>query len=621
MSISTKPNKLSTEDILAALHAGGVDIPAVEDFVTEWAEVTNPDRVEVVSPKEEGRLIAEALAAGELLPVGTDRYLARSHIKDTARSEERTVVATNNPADRGIYNNWQPAEEIKSTQLENMRGASSGKTMYVLPYLMAPAGSPLERFAAGVELTDDRVVALQMLRMARVNIELLKNLADPTYFVRGVHVTGELDTMKHGTDQDKRLFATIADERMILHYGSAYGGNALLGKIAHALRLAAYDGYASGAFLAEQFLLLSIVDKHSGERFTVCGGFPSASGKTNLAMTKTPTALSDRYDVEFYGDDIAWLWPGDDGRLYAMNPEFGVFGVAKDTNEKTNPQAMASIEEGSGAIFTNVAYNEKMQEVWWEGKTETPPSNIDGWRDWTGKLISDRSESEKDLPWAHPNSRFTTTMANVSNLASDYNDPKGVPVDAVIFGGRTRDREPLIRAITDIPSGIYDGLTLGAEATFAAEGLDGQLRYDPMSMRPFLSYPEGAYAAQWLKIVGACEKPPVFAHVNWFQRDPETGEYLWPGYRDNLRALLWLRDFVRGDSNGTDSIVGVLPQREELNVDGLDISEEKLVALLSVDEKRWREELANRRAHLEQFENLPPEIWKAHERIENQLIQ
>lgn len=619
MNDSSNPKQLSTEDILAALHEGEVDIPSVEKFVTEWATITTPDRIEVVSPKEEQRLIAEALAAGELLPVGTDRYLARSHIKDTARSEERTVVATSSPADRGIYNNWHPAADIKATQIESMRGASSGKTMYVLPYLMSPVGSPLERYAAGVELTDDRVVALQMLRMARVDIQLLKQLADPSIFVRGVHVTGDLESMEHGTERDKRLFATIADERMILHFGSAYGGNALLGKIAHALRLAAYDGYTTGSFLAEQFLLLSIVDKKTGERFTVCGGFPSASGKTNLAMTKAPAALSDRYDVEFYGDDITWLWPGDDGRLYGMNPEFGVFGVAKDTNEKTNPQAMASIEEGSGAIFTNVAYNGDLQEVWWEGKTPTPPSDITGWRDWTGKLISDRSDSEKDLPWAHPNSRFTTAMANVQNVALDYNNPQGVPIDAVIFGGRTRDREPLIRVLTDIPAGIYDGLTLGAEATFAAEGLDGQLRYDPMSMRPFLSYPEGAYAAQWLKIFADCEKPPVFAHVNWFQRHPETGEYIWPGYRDNLRALLWLKDFVQGKSSGTASPIGALPKREELILVGLDIPEENLDALLSIDENRWREELISRRAHLEQFKNLPSEIWAAHENMEKQF--
>ena len=619
MTTHVQTQILSAEEIHTSLQEAGVKIPAVEKFVTEWAEITTPERIEVISPADEPRLIAEALKAGELLPVGEGRYLARSHIKDTARSEERTVVATSNPADRGVYNNWRDAEETKSAQIKKMRGASTGKTMYVLPYLMAPIGSPLERFAAGIELTDDRVVVLQMLRMARVGIDLFHQLKDPSFFVRGVHVTGDLDAMEHGTATDQRLFATIADERLILHFGSAYGGNALLGKIAHALRLAAYDGYVSGEFLAEQFLLLAIVDKHTGERFTICGGFPSASGKTNLAMTKAPAALNDRYQVEFYGDDIAWLWPSNDGRLYAMNPEFGVFGVAKDTNQETNPEAIAAIKEGSGAIFTNVAYNEELHDVWWEGKTPTPPADVTGWRDWTGALISERSAAEKQLPWAHPNSRFTTTMANVRNLASDYNNPKGVVVDAVIFGGRTRDREPLIRALANIPAGVYDGLTLGAEATFAAEGLDGQLRYDPMSMRPFMSYPEGAYAAQWLKIIGACEKPPVFAHVNWFQRDRQSGAYLWPGYRDNLRALLWLKEFIHDNVTGTPTPIGVLPKAEELNLDGLDLTQENLATLLTVDENRWREELINRRAHLEQFEDLPEEIWAAHETMEQQL--
>lgn len=602
-----------------ALDAANVDIPAVREFVAEWAAITTPDRIEVVSPESEERLIAEALAAGELRPVGEGRYLARSHVKDTARSEERTVVATSNEADKGVYNNWRPAAETKAIQIEHMRGASKGKTMYVLPYLMAPLGSPVQRFAAGVELTDDRLVVLQMLRMARVGMDLLKAQDDPSFFVRGVHVTGDLNAMGHGTPEDKRLFATIADERMILHFGSAYGGNALLGKIAHALRLAAFDGYASNEFLAEQFLLLAIVDKQTGERFTVCGGFPSASGKTNLAMTKAPIALDDRYSVEFYGDDIAWLWPGEDGRLYGMNPEFGVFGVAKDTNEKTNPEAIDSIVPGSGVIFTNVAYNEELHDVWWEGKTPEKPADLTGWRDWTGKLITERTEEEKDLPWAHPNSRFTTNMKNVHSVASDYEDPKGVAVDAVIFGGRTRDREPLIRAIPTLPGGVYDGLTLGAEATFAAEGLDGTLRYDPMSMRPFMSYPEGKYAEQWLKIIGACEKQPVFAHVNWFQRDPETGDFLWPGYRDNLRALLWLKDFVQGKVEGTDTPIGVIPKPEELNLEGLEVSAEDLDKLLYVNVPRWQQELKNRREHLEQFADLPEAIWEAHREMEEKL--
>ena len=365
-----------------------------------------------------------------------------------------------------------------------------------------------------------------------------------------MHVTGDLENLGQGTPEDKRYFVTVADERTILHFGSSYGGNALLGKIAHGLRQAAYDGWASGTFLSEQFMLLGITDKQTGKKCHIAGGFPSASGKTNLAMTLSPDALGDRYYVDFYGDDIAWIWVGEDGRLYGMNPENGVFGVAKDTNEKTNPTAIESIAPGTKAIFTNIAWNEKTHEVWFEGRTKNPPADVDGWLDWKGNRIADRSPEEQDDPWAHPNSRFTTTLANVPNIAKDYNEPQGVPIDGIIFGGRTSDREPLIRAITDLAEGVYDGLTLGAEATFAADGLDGQLRYDPMSMRPFMSYPEGAYAAHWLKIIGEAAEQPIFAHVNWFQRDAEDGHFLWPGYRDNLRALLWLMQLKDGEVDG-----------------------------------------------------------------------
>jgi len=496
-----------------------------------------------------------------------------------------------------------------------MTGASAGKTMYVIPYLMSPPGSPLEKYAAGVQLTDNRAVVLHMNRMARVHVDFINNLGDPTSFVRAVHVTGELENLGQGTPEDKRYFVTVADERTILHFGSSYGGNALLGKIAHGLRQAAYDGWASGKFLSEQFMLLGITDRQTGKKYHIAGGFPSASGKTNLAMTLSPDALGDRYYVEFYGDDIAWLWVGEDGRLYGMNPEFGVFGVAKDTNEKTNPTAIESIAPGTKALFTNIAWNSKTHEVWFEGRTKNPPADLDGWLDWKGNRIADRSPVEANDPWAHPNSRFTTTLANVPNAAADYNEPRGVPVDGIIFGGRTSDREPLIRAITDLAEGVYDGLTLGAEATFAADGLDGKLRYDPMSMRPFMSYPEGAYAAHWLKIIGEATEQPIFAHVNWFQRDAEDGHFLWPGYRDNLRALLWLMQLKNGEVEGVKTPVGILPAKGELNIDGLEIDPSDLDTLLSIDTDRWKQEMGFRAAHLAQFENLPEEIWEAHRRV------
>jgi phosphoenolpyruvate carboxykinase (GTP) len=603
-------------DLETSLDDAGLTNPQVREYVRYWAELTGAERVEVIGAADDARLIRESLAAGEILPAGEGRYYARSYVKDTARSEERTIVATANPADKGVYNNWRPSGEMRPLLEGLMRGSSAGKTMYVIPYLMAPPGSPLAPYAVGVELTDHRTVALHMNRMARCGVEHVNDLADPQRFVRGVHVTGDLENLGQGTPADKRYFVTFADERTILHFGSSYGGNALLGKIAHGLRQAAYDGWASGEFLAEQFMLIGITDKQTGRTWHVCGGFPSASGKTNLAMMLAPDSLGDRYHVEFYGDDIAWLRVDpSDGKIYAINPEFGVFGVAKDTNEVTNPTALRSIGSGTGVLFTNVAYNDDTHEVWWEGRTPQPPADVTGWRDWTGQLISERSADEQDKPWAHPNSRFTTSLTNVPNIATDFTVRTGVPIDAIIFGGRTRDREPLVRAITDLAEGVYDGLTLGAEATFAAEGVDGQLRYDPMSMRPFMSYPEGAYAEHWLKIIGAATDQPIFAHVNWFQRDPQDGHFLWPGYRENLRPLLWLLQLKDGEVQGEHTPVGIVPTKSELDLEGVDISPADLDKILSIDTERWRTEMTHREQHLAQFAGLPEEIWAAHRRV------
>ncbi|MET3961736.1 phosphoenolpyruvate carboxykinase (GTP) [Marmoricola sp. OAE513] len=602
-------------DVNTALDAAGVSNPKVREYVAYWAELTGAANIEVVSPADDARLIAECLEAGELEPAGEGLYYSRSYHKDTARSEERTVVATSRPTDKGEYNNWRDAAEMTELQKNNMRGASAGKTMYVIPYLMSPVGNALAPWATGVELTDCRTVVLHMIRMARVGVQYINDLEDPNQFVRAVHVTGDLENLGQGTPEDSRYFVTVADERTILHYGSSYGGNALLGKIAHGLRQAAYDGWVSGKFLAEQYMLIGIHDKETGKDYHICGGFPSASGKTNLAMMLAPDALGDRYHVSFYGDDIAWLWVDEEsGKLYGMNPEYGVFGVAKDTNEGTNPTALESIAPGTGAIFTNIAYNPTSGEVWWEGRTPEPPADVDGWLDWLGAPIADREPGDTS-PWAHPNSRFTTTLDNVPNIAKDYDAASGVPIDAIIFGGRTRDREPLIRAIHDLAEGVYDGLTLGAEATAAAEGKEGVLRYDPMSNRPFMAYGEGDYAQHYLNVVGAAKEQPIFAHVNWFQKDPEDGHFRWPGYRDNLRPLLWLLQLKNGEVKGRETAVGIIPTAEELNLEGVDISDADLEAILTIDVDRWKQEMGYREEHLSSFERLPEAIWEAHRRV------
>ena len=331
-------------DVDKVLDEAGVKNPLVREYVRYWAELTGASRVEVVAAGDDARLVREALDAGELLPAGEGRYYSRSYHKDTARSEERTIVATARAEDRGVYNNWRHSSEMTPLLKERMRGASAGKTMYVIPYLMAPPGNELAPYAAGVQLTDSRTVVLHMIRMSRVGVahlETVEHHEDPHSFVRAVHVTGDLENLGQGTPEDQRYFVTVADERTILHFGSSYGGNALLGKIAHGLRQAAYDGWASKRFLGEQYMLIGIEDKETGKKYHICGGFPSASGKTNLAMMLAPDALGERYHVSFYGDDIAWLWVDEtDGRLYGMNPEYGVFGVAKDTNEGTNPTAL-----------------------------------------------------------------------------------------------------------------------------------------------------------------------------------------------------------------------------------------------------------------------------------------
>ncbi len=301
----------------------------------------------------------------------------------------------------------------------------------------------------------------------------------------------------------------------------------------------------------------------------------------------------------------------------AVRDEPGVRRVRRRPRHQREdqPDRRGSGGPGTGTLFTNVAYNEKTHEVWWEGRTKEPPADLDGWLDWKGERIADRAPECADDPWAHPNSRFTTTLANVPNVAPDYDDPAGVPIDGIIFGGRTRDREPLVRAITDLAEGVYDGLTLGAEATFAADGLDGQLRYDPMSMRPFMSYPEGDYAAHWLNIVGKASEQPIFAHVNWFQRDPEDGHFLWPGFRENLRPLLWLMQLKNGEVKGVSTPVGIVPAESELSLEDCGATSDDIATLLTIDLDRWQEEIGFREAHLAQFHGLPEEIWQAHRRV------
>ena len=481
-------------DVDAALDSAGVTNERVRAYVRQWAAHTQPARVEVVSAADDARLIEESLAAGEILPAGEGLYYSRSYVKDTARSEERTIVATSNPADQGVYNNWRPAVRDEAAA----RGADARRV------------GRQDDVRGAVPDGAARLAARAVRRRRRADRQPHGRPAHDPHGPRRRRSTSTTSTTRTASSaastspatwrtsarappDDQRYFVTVADERTILHFGSSYGGNALLGKIAHGLRQASYDGWTSGEFLAEQFMLIGIRDKQTGRTYHVCGGFPSASGKTNLAMMVPPAALEDRYEVRFFGDDIAWLWVDpDDGRIYAMNPEYGVFGVAKDTNEATNPDALAAV----GAGHRDAVHERRLQRGHAGGLVggphARPPADVrlaglEGRADRRPRRPEQATSRGRTRTAVSPR-RWPTSPTS----PTDFDDPQGVPIDAIIFGGRTSDREPLIRAITDVAEGVYDGLTLGAEATFAAEGVEGLLRYDPMSMRPFMSYPEGA---------------------------------------------------------------------------------------------------------------------------------
>jgi phosphoenolpyruvate carboxykinase (GTP) len=605
---------------------------AVKAWVAERAAWTGASRVEVVHAADDARLLKEAIAAGELLDLGNGTYYARSHPQDTARTEARTYVATDRASDRGCFNNWRHSDELRPKVEGLMRGASEGKTMYVLPYLMANApDSPLAKWGMGVQLTDSRYVALSLIRMARVGQAAWDALGDGDDFVRGVHITGNLDTLKRAasptpeSEDDERFFVTFTRTREILHYGSAYGGNGLLAKIAHGLRLASFDAHQND-WLVDQMGLMGIEDLQTGATKYLIVGFPSASGKTNLVMADPPEALRDRYKVHFLGDDIVWLHLGDDGRIYGMNPEFGVFGVAPGTNATSNPSAIAAIGPGSGTIFTNVARNERTNEVWWEGMTPDYPADLDGWIDWRGQRVTDRpAEKQRDpgTPWAQPNSRFTVQVERIPNLCPEWDSAQGVPISGVVFGGRVSStREPLIRQLPNCETGVYDGAVMGVETTAAIDA-PPVFRADPMAMMGFYSYPEQAFFQDWLDLMTrAGDKAPAFFHVNWFAKDKD-GRWLWPGFGENLRALVWAleqpacrqpEELAQAEAQGLVQVtpIGVIPTPKALNLTGLSIPESQVAQVLSFDSAAWQGECNRHKEYLSQFPSLPDALERAH---------
>ncbi|MBI4355100.1 MAG: phosphoenolpyruvate carboxykinase (GTP), partial [Candidatus Omnitrophica bacterium] len=587
------------------------------------AGLTGAAAVDVVDATDFAYLVEEAVKAGELIRLPDGNYFARSHPKDTARAAARTFVATDNPKDKGLFNNWRDEQEMRDTLNQHVTGAMARKRMFVVPYLMGPPKSEFGQ--VGVELTDSPYVALNMLLMTKAGKVAWEELERKGKFIKGVHVTGDLDALwakvaQAGPSADARHFVAFPRQGEIWSFGSAYGGNALLGKKFHALRIAMFKALEEG-WLAEHMLILELEDKQTGEKKYACAAFPSASGKTNLAMLVPPEAFGNRYVVRVVGDDIAWLRIGQDGRLRAVNPENGFFGVVPGTNEQTNPMAMRSIGPGKGVIFTNVAYNEQTQELWWEGKTKDYPADLSGWLDWEGKSIAGRApENQRNAkqPWAHPNSRFTTSIRNAPNLSPAYDDPAGVPISAFFFGGRVSKGEPLIRQLPDLLSGIYDAAMMGAEQTAAAEGQTGQFKPDPFALRDFYAYPEVGHAQHWINVMDriAPELRPAFFHVNWFRKGPH-GEWLWPGYGENLRPLLWALARAEGKADGIVTPIGIIPRQADLNLDGLNMSEATWNELMRFDAAYWTGEAARREAFLKELKEtvgheLPPRLRPKH---------
>ncbi len=575
------------------------------NWINEMAELCQPDNIVWIDGSEEQlqSLREEAFATGELIKLNDELLPGcvyhRSAVNDVARVEGRTFICCEKEEDAGPTNNWMAPDEMYAKLKEIYKGSMRGRSMYVIPYSMGVVGSPFAKY--GIELTDSIYVVVSMAIMTRVGTDIYEALGDSPDFIKGLHSKAELD-------EEKRYIVHFPQDNTIMSVNSGYGGNVLLGKKCFALRMASCLGRDEG-WLAEHMLILG-VENPQGEVRYVCGAFPSACGKTNLAMLIPPEGYrKDGWKCWCVGDDIAWLRPGPDGRLWAVNPENGFFGVAPGTSNKTNPNALASAMKNS--IFTNVVLKPD-GGVWWEGMDKNPP---EGALDWKGNPWDPAS----GVPGAHPNSRFTAPAKNCPCISPEFENPGGVPISAIVFGGRRAKTAPLVYQSRDWDHGVFVGSIMASEKTAAAEGKVGETRRDPMAMLPFCGYHMADYWQHWLDMGKKLSNPPVIANVNWFRTDDE-GHFLWPGFGDNLRVIRWVLERAFGEVEARECEIGFVPNAEDVDIGGLDMSTEQLAELLEVDKELWLAECQGIREFYAKFgDKLPAKLKEELEKLENNL--
>ncbi len=594
--------------------------PNVLKWVDEMIALTKPENVVWIdgSAEQLAALKAEAISTGEMIELNQEKLPGclyhRTKPNDVARVEDRTFICTKNKEDAGPTNNWMDPQEMYAKLTPMYDGVMKGRTMYVIPYSMGPIGSPLAK--VGVEVTDSIYVVLNMDIMTRMGKDAFENLGDTSNdFVRCLH-------SKADVDPEGRYIVQFPEDNAIWSINSAYGGNVLLGKKCFALRIASFQGKNEG-WMAEHMLILG-VKKPNGEVKYITAAFPSACGKTNLAMLIPPEGYKkDGYEVFTVGDDIAWMKQGEDGRLYAINPENGFFGVAPGTNAKSNYNALASTMKNT--IFTNVAINNDDMTVWWEGLDKNPPENA---TEWKGAVVNGKEFTESGEKLAHPNSRFTAPAINCPCISSEFNNPAGVPISAIIFGGRRASTTPLVYQSFDWTHGTYIGSAVSSETTAAATGAVGVLRHDPMAMKPFIGYNVGDYWQHWLDMGAKLgDKAPKIFNVNWFKKD-ENGNFMWPGFGDNMRVLDWIIKRCEDEVDADETAIGYLPKKGDINVEGIEdeVTAEVMDKLLAVDKNLWTQEIAEMRRYYNDDiaangGKIPAELYAVLDKIEANLAK